>query len=137
MKEPFKIAGFLLLGFVVGIIWSWLHRAEPAGTSGAAAPVEVRAGHRYPTFLPAEAAATLEAIERRGPFAYERDGGVFGNREHRLPERPDGYYREYTVATPGSPDRGARRIVTGGDPPEVYYYTDDHYRSFRQFEVGE
>src|SRR5262245_60229742 len=135
MTERSRIAGFVLLGLVVGIGWSSLHRTDPAGTS-AATPVEVTAEHRYPSFLPAEAAATLEAIERRGPFAYDRDGAVFANREHHLPERPDGYYREYTVATPGSPDRGARRIVTGGDPPEVYYYTDDHYRSFRQFEVG-
>ena len=52
-----------------------------------------------------------------------------------LPEQPRGYYREYTVDTPGSPDRGARRIVSGGDPPEVYYYTDDHYRSFRRVEI--
>jgi guanyl-specific ribonuclease Sa len=84
--------------------------------------------------LPREALATLEAIARGGPFAYDRDGTVFQNREGRLPARPRGYYREYTVATPGARDRGARRIVTGGDPPEVYYYTDDHYRSFRRIE---
>jgi ribonuclease T1 len=60
---------------------------------------------------------------------------VFQNRERRLPDRPQGYYREYTVDTPGSADRGARRIVTGGDPPEVYYYTDDHYRTFRRVEA--
>jgi ribonuclease T1 len=90
---------------------------------------------RYPGFLPREAVATLELIERGGPYPYDRDGSVFQNRERRLPERPRGYYREYTVDTPGSPDRGARRIVTGGDPPEVYYYTDDHYRSFRPVEV--
>ena len=61
---------------------------------------------------------------------------MFQNREHRLPGRPGGYYREYTVPTPGSDDRGARRIVAGGDPPEVFYYTDDHYRSFRNVEVN-
>jgi guanyl-specific ribonuclease Sa len=60
---------------------------------------------------------------------------LFQNREHRLPGRPGGYYREYTVPTPGSDDRGARRIVAGGDPPEIYYYTDDHYRSFRHVEI--
>lgn len=85
--------------------------------------------------LPAEALATLATIERGGPFPYRQDGRVFENRERRLPQRPRGYYREYTVDTPGSPDRGARRIVTGGDPPEVFYYTDDHYRSFRTLEV--
>lgn len=85
--------------------------------------------------LPAEALATLTTIERGGPFPYRQDGRVFENRERRLPQRPRGYYREYTVDTPGSPDRGARRIVTGGDPPEVFYYTDDHYRSFRTLEI--
>lgn len=84
--------------------------------------------------LPREAQTTLEAIARGGPFAYDRDGTVFQNREGRLPTRPRGYYREYTVATPGARDRGARRIVTGGYPPEVYYYTEDHYRSFRRIE---
>jgi guanyl-specific ribonuclease Sa len=90
---------------------------------------------RYPSFLPPEAVATLAAIERGGPFRYDRDGSVFGNREGRLPQAPRGYYREYTVTTPGAADRGARRIVTGGNPPEVFYYTNDHYSSFRQFEV--
>jgi guanyl-specific ribonuclease Sa len=90
---------------------------------------------RYPAFLPPEAIATLQAIERGGPFQYDRDGSTFQNRERRLPDRARGYYREYTVETPGSPDRGARRIVAGGDPPEVYYYTDDHYRSFQPFEL--
>lgn len=89
----------------------------------------------YPSFLPVEAIETLALIERGGPFPYDRDGVTFQNRERRLPERPRGYYREFTVPTPGERDRGARRIVTGGNPPEVYYYTDDHYRSFRQVEV--
>ena len=60
---------------------------------------------------------------------------MFGNREQRLPQRSRGYYREYTVDTPGLSHRGARRIVTGGDPPEAWYYTDDHYDSFRSFHV--
>jgi guanyl-specific ribonuclease Sa len=85
--------------------------------------------------LPPEALATLDLIRRGGPFPYRKDGGTFQNREGRLPERPRGYYREYTVPTPGSPDRGARRIVSGGDPPREFYYTPDHYRSFRPIEV--
>ena len=85
--------------------------------------------------LPREALDTVAAIRRGGPFRYERDGTVFQNRERRLPQQPRGYYREYTVATPGSSDRGARRIVTGGQPPEVFYYTDDHYATFRRFET--
>lgn len=80
--------------------------------------------------LPPQARATLERIRAGGPFPYERDGAMFGNREGRLPKRGRGYYREYTVPTPGAGDRGARRIV-GGRGGELYY-TDDHYRSFRR-----
>jgi ribonuclease T1 len=79
--------------------------------------------------LPAQARETLGLIDAGGPFPYEKDGSVFGNFERRLPAHKRGYYHEYTVRTPGSRDRGARRIVTGqGD--EIYY-TDDHYDSFR------
>jgi guanyl-specific ribonuclease Sa len=81
--------------------------------------------------LPIEARATLRAIAARGPFRFPQDGGTFENRERRLPKRPRGYYREYTVVTPGSRDRGPRRIIAGGDPPRELYYTDDHYRTFR------
>jgi guanyl-specific ribonuclease Sa len=87
--------------------------------------------------LPIEARETLDRIVSGGPFEYARDGSTFQNREHRLPERPAGYYREYTVETPGARDRGARRIVAGGDPPEVFYYTDDHYRTFRGVEASD
>jgi guanyl-specific ribonuclease Sa len=81
--------------------------------------------------LPAEARETLKLIDAGGPFPYRRDGITFQNREGRLPDQPRGYYREYTVPTPGSRDRGARRIVSGGKPPSVFYYTADHYKSFR------
>lgn len=80
--------------------------------------------------LPREAQQTLQTIKRGGPFAYERDGVVFGNFERLLPQRNRGYYREYTVPTPGVKSRGARRIV-GGAVGE-YYYTDDHYRTFKR-----
>jgi guanyl-specific ribonuclease Sa len=82
--------------------------------------------------LPAEARATLKLIDAGGPFPYRRDGIVFQNRERRLPERARGYYREYTVPTPGSGDRGARRIIAGDKPPVEFYYTADHYKSFRR-----
>lgn len=82
--------------------------------------------------LPAEARQTLRLIEAGGPFPYRRDGVIFKNLERRLPQQPRGYYREFTVPTPGSADRGARRIVAGEQPPVVFYYTDDHYRSFRR-----
>ncbi len=84
--------------------------------------------------LPAEARETLRLIDAGGPFPYRRDGITFQNRERRLPEQPRGYYREYTVPTPGSRDRGARRIVTGDKPPLVFYYTPDHYKTFRRIQ---
>ena len=87
--------------------------------------------------LPREAIVTLVLIKRGGPFPYQRDGITFENRERKLPEKARGYYREYTVDTPGLAHRGARRIVTGGDPPREYYYTDDHYESFRRFEMSQ
>jgi ribonuclease T1 len=80
--------------------------------------------------LPPEARQTLALIKAGGAFAYARDGAPFRNREGRLPERAGGYYREYTVKTPGARDRGARRIVAGGGGE--YYYTHDHYRTFRR-----
>lgn len=80
--------------------------------------------------LPAEAHETIRLIARGGPFPYRQDGAVFENREGRLPRKPAGYYREYTVITPGSPDRGARRLVRG-EQGELYY-TDDHYNTFRR-----
>ncbi len=89
-----------------------------------------------PAFLPAEARQTLERIQRGGPFPHRQDGSVFQNREGRLPRQARGYYREYTVDTPGLDHRGERRIVTGGQPPREYYYTDDHYESFRRFEIA-
>lgn len=80
--------------------------------------------------LPREARETLALIRSGGPFPYQRDGATFGNREGLLPKRSRGYYQEYTVKTPGSRDRGARRIVAGGGVE--FYYTEDHYRSFRR-----
>jgi len=80
--------------------------------------------------LPAEAVETLVLIRQGGPFPHRRDGASFGNREKILPQRERGWYREYTVKTPGARDRGARRIVAGRDG--TLYYTDDHYRSFKR-----
>ena len=80
--------------------------------------------------LPADARHTVELIRKGGPFHHERDGAVFGNREKRLPAHERGWYREYTVPTPGERTRGARRIVAGRDG--TLYYSDDHYRSFKR-----
>ncbi|MFM0517083.1 ribonuclease [Caballeronia jiangsuensis] len=84
--------------------------------------------------LPRQAVATLRLIETSGPFPYEKDGVVFGNRERLLPRHPRGYYHEYTVPTPRARDRGARRIVCGGPKKQVddCYYTDDHYATFKR-----
>ena len=83
--------------------------------------------------LPAPGVETYRNIQRGGPFPYEKDGVIFGNRERILPMQKRGYYREYTVKTPGSRDRGAQRIVCGGSAtaPDACYYTADHYASFR------
>jgi ribonuclease T1 len=96
-----------------------VHRHDPAATG------QVSAAE-----LPPEARATLQRIKRGGPFPYPRDGVVFGNYEHSLPQHPRGYYHEYTVKTPDAHNRGAKRIVCGA-PPECYY-SDDHYRTFRR-----
>lgn len=84
--------------------------------------------------LPSEARHTLVLIKKGGPFPYAKDGAVFGNYERVLPKQKRGYYREFTVKTLGVRNRGARRIVAGGDPPSSgeYYYTDDHYATFRR-----
>ncbi|WP_281705742.1 ribonuclease domain-containing protein [Aeromonas taiwanensis] len=104
-----------------------------AAPDAAAAPT--RANDPLPPFLPPEARQTIALIQRGGPYPHRQDGSVFGNREQRLPERPRGYYREFTVETPGAPNRGARRIVTGGNPPTGWFYTDGHYETFRSFDV--
>jgi ribonuclease T1 len=87
------------------------------------------------TDLPREGQETFQLIHQGGPFPYEKDGTVFGNRERILPREARGFYREYTVRTPGIKHRGARRIVCGGQvprKPEACYYTQDHYASFRK-----
>jgi ribonuclease T1 len=147
-RHSWLIAAFVLLG-----LWAWTQRPDngalptpnasaPTGP-GAAPPASMTparspdATTRYPAFLPAEAHDVLQRIARGGPHEYRQDGGVFQNRERHLPSQPRGYYREYTNETPGSRDRGARRLVTGGDPPVEYFYTDDHYRSFRRFTLAD
>jgi ribonuclease T1 len=101
----------------------------PAGAQRESAPAagapEIAAAD-----LPREGRDTLALIKKGGPFPYAKDGTVFGNREGRLPKQKRGYYREYTVRTPGERTRGARRIVAGGQGD--YWYTDDHYATFRR-----
>jgi ribonuclease T1 len=115
---------FLLIA-ALALLPAWAGAAALAGTVPS-------------TELPLEVRQTLALVKRGGPFAYPRDAIVFGNFEHRLPAQPRGYYHEYTVPTPGVRSRGARRIVAGEGPTRdvrrsgEYYYSDDHYRSFRR-----
>lgn len=104
--------------------------AAPAHPVAAAATAHLAAvGDICESKLPAEAHDTLDLIDKGGPYPYPQDGTVFDNREGILPDQSQGYYHEYTVETPGSDDRGARRIVTGEEDQEDYY-TADHYESF-------
>jgi ribonuclease T1 len=117
-----RAIGIVLLASLLGFIApSWGQRSAPqAGARGET----VRMAE-----LPPEARHTLELIRKKGPFPYAKDGAVFGNREGRLPKQRRGYYREYTVKTPGERTRGARRIVSGAGGER--WYTADHYNSFR------
>ncbi|HTL27428.1 MAG TPA: ribonuclease domain-containing protein [Burkholderiales bacterium] len=104
---------------------AWILALFFAGSAAAWQVPEVEAAA-----LPREARDTLALIRSGGPFPHQKDGAVFSNREAMLPKRERGYYREYTVHTPGARDRGARRIVSGRGGE--HYYTDDHYRTFRR-----
>ncbi len=125
-----KPSWLVLLLIVAVAAWHWL--PTPSGQSGGPAS-SAATESSLPAYLPPEARATLRSIAAGGPFPHRQDGVVFGNYEGLLPNEPRGYYHEYTVETPGAGDRGARRIITGGEPPQIYYYTDDHYHSFRSF----
>lgn len=131
-KWGLTIAAVALAGSVAGLNLSVSASSNhgPTGRESAAAVGTVSLAA-----LPAEAQQTERSIRAGGPFPYEKDGAVFGNRELLLPRQPRGFYREYTVRTPGSKDRGARRIVCGGRQPrepEACFYTEDHYSSFKR-----
>lgn len=122
----------VLVLVVLAAVWWQGHTRAPVGhlapqTAGTMVPDAAPA-----KALPVEVYNTLQHIAAGGPFPHRQDGGVFGNYERLLPPATRGYYHEYTVETPGAGNRGARRIITGGTPPVIYYYTDDHYRSFRR-----
>lgn len=123
----FALTSYLLAALVTGTGSAQARGPAPRPAWDSSAVVRV-------TELPRQGQQTYELIRRGGPFPYEKDGTVFGNRERLLPVQKRGYYREYTVGTPGSRDRGARRIVCGGPAkaPRACYYTADHYASFRQ-----
>lgn len=139
-----------LIAVVVGALWQRLDGAAPGNsppaTTTAAAPAAAPAqipsdaieADALDRFVPGaeereQLIATLARIESGGPYPYDKDGSVFANRERLLPQKPRGYYREYTVPTPNASSRGARRVVRGREGET--YYTRDHYRSFIQ--IGE
>lgn len=122
MRIPPRIA---LIGGAAALLSTLLVGGTAAGAA-TAAPLAV--GDICYSDLPSQAHDTLDLIDQGGPYPYPQDGGVFQNREGLLPQQSTGYYHEYTVKTPGSPTRGARRIVTGNTQQD--YYTADHYASF-------
>lgn len=127
VRQAVRAVGAIAIGASLAISVPALHARSslPAQQHGDVALAE----------LPSQARTTYQLIFKGGPFPYDKDGTVFGNRERLLPAHKRGYYREYTVKTPWSRDRGARRIVCGGQPPtqpEACYYTSDHYNSFRK-----
>ncbi|GAA0532024.1 ribonuclease N1 [Saccharopolyspora subtropica] len=119
-----------LVGLIALVVIGWFVRDHTGlGTQRAVPGAESGLPVREMSELPPEVGRTWQLILRGGPFPYPgKDGSVFGNREGVLPQEPTGYYHEYTVPTPGSPDRGARRLVTG-ERAELYY-SSDHYGSF-------
>lgn len=140
-----RLISLILLALMFGAIVFWNRHAGPPQGMVSNGNVTLRNTGNYncpaahadlPAYMPPEACITLTAIVQGGPFPYSQDGVVFGNYEGLLPQQPRGYYHEYTVPTPDARNRGARRIITGGTPPTVFYYTDDHYRSFKQFQVN-
>jgi len=140
-----RLIPLIMLVLLIGAIVFWNRHAGPPPGMVSNGNVSLRdTGHyncpavhaNLPAYMPAEACITLTAIVQGGPFPYSQDGVVFGNYEGLLPQQPRGYYHEYTVPTPDAHNRGTRRIITGGTPPTVFYYTDDHYRSFKQFQVN-
>jgi len=121
VKAVKRAIASILLGLLV---------VAPAALARGETPTEAVLAEIAVAELPTEARETISLIRKGGPFPFPRDGVVFVNFENRLPAKARGYYREYTVRTPGARDRGARRIVTGRDGE--LYYTDDHYQSFKR-----
>ena len=140
-----QLKPLIILAALIVAVTMWQRRAATPAPNANPATTAVSADNAVHSpagtitsarFLPPEAHDVLARITRGGPFTHRQDGTVFGNYEGLLPKQPRGFYHEYTVETPNARDRGARRIITGGEPPTEYYYSDDHYRSFRRFEAN-
>ena len=127
-KKTLHVAAIAVsLAFIFGAC-TGLVQAKSTPEALATAPITVQD-------LPKEGQQTYQLLRQGGPFRYDKDGTVFGNRERILPAAKRGFYREYTVKTPGETNRGARRIVCGGEEPRLpkqCFYTQDHYASFRE-----
>lgn len=119
----------LVIGYAGKAVTSHSEQQNPSPTTSVSARSDVVAL----SGLPKQAADTVRLIQRGGPFPFAHDGIVYQNLEHNLPAKPRGYYHEYTVVTPGSDDRGARRIITGKNGE--WFYTADHYASFVRVDV--
>jgi len=139
-RAPLLLLLAALLVLLVGACGSKAAGSSPSASSvpEAASLAPASATTDLPTMtvgqLPPEGVETLRLIKDGGPFPYSKDGSTFQNRERILPSQPQGFYQEYTVETPGSDDRGARRIIGGDDGSR--FYTDDHYASFREVVSG-
>ena len=128
LRRSPKAGAVVALVFAAAVASFAPHRSEAKQPAGLGADVSLAS-------LPPEAQRTEQLIHSGGPFPYSRDGIVFGNYEMRLPKEPRGYYREYTVPTPGARNRGAHRIICGGNPPTepvACFFTEDHYNSFHR-----
>jgi ribonuclease T1 len=131
--NPMKLFATLLLALLLtaAAIYTQVSVARESPAKGNTAIGKIAVAE-----LPQQGREALALIRKGGPFPYSKDGTVFGNRERILPKKDRGFYKEYTVKTPGSRDRGARRIVCGGEvtipTKSTCYYTDDHYASFKQ-----
>ena len=130
--SKFALTGMLLVALLSG--GDGASAREWGGWSGDGAGRHAQESSIALAELPAQGQQTYRAILQGGPFRHDKDGSVFGNRERQLPGERRGHYREYTVETPGARDRGARRIVCGGERkvPQACWYTADHYASFRR-----
>ncbi|MEW2359549.1 ribonuclease domain-containing protein [Spirillospora sp. NPDC029432] len=139
MKSPrhLLLLPFVAAAFLVPAVQGAPAAQPLAGPPALAAVIAADIPPICATELPPEADDTIRLIDRGGPYPYPQDGTVFQNREGLLPDEPAGFYREYTVETPGVDHRGARRIVTSGDEGhDGMYYTDDHYESFSDIDFA-
>ena len=148
VRWPLLALVALIVLLVIGYAVSAVHHGSPRSSTSASAsygsapvsghgagPASTGSAAETPlSSLPPQVSATVDLILQGGPFPYRQDGVVFANAERHLPIEARGYYHEFTVPTPGSPDRGARRVITGLDGE--FYYTADHYESFRRVDVS-